>query len=110
MARPTRQTLGAVGVATPIVLNNMNGGVPFAVGFAVDVSAGGTLTYSVEHTFDDVFANAFNPATATWFPHASIAAQTADKDGNYAFPVMAIRLNVTAWSAGTATFTVIQQG
>jgi len=75
---------------------------PFNVGFAVVVS--GTLTYSVEHTFDDIL----NGATATWFPHSSIAAQTTSKDGNYAFPVTAIRLNVTAYTSGGATMTVLQ--
>jgi hypothetical protein len=75
---------------------------PFNVGFAVVVS--GTLTYSVEHTFDDILGG----ATATWFPHSSIAAQTTSKDGNYAFPVTAIRLNVTAYTSGGATMTVLQ--
>jgi len=41
-------------------------------------------------------------------PHSSITASTASVDGNYAFPVEAIRLNVTAWAAGKATLTVVQ--
>lgn len=76
---------------------------PFSVSFAVVVS--GTLTYSVQHTFDDVFNSSVTP---TWFDHSSIAAQTTNKDGNYAFPVRAVRLNVTAYTSGGATMTVLQ--
>ena len=41
-------------------------------------------------------------------PHSSITGNTASIDGNYAFPITAMRLNVTAWVAGTATLTVNQ--
>jgi hypothetical protein len=108
MARPVRVTLGAVAVSAPIPLNNYS--TPFSVGVGCDISAGGSLTYTVEHTFDDVFAAGFNPATATWFPNAGLTAQTTDKDGNYSAPVTACRLNVTAWISGTITMTVIQAG
>jgi len=39
-----------------------------------------------------------------------VTGETTNQDGNYAFPVRAIRLNVTAWTSGTATLTVIQAG
>lgn len=107
MARPVRQTATAAGALSPIILNNLNGS-PFNVGLGVVLSPGATLTYTVEHTFDDVFASGFNPATATWFPNATLTAQTTSKDSNYAYPVTAVRLNVTAWTSGTATITVIQ--
>lgn len=108
MARPVRVTLGAVSVSNPIPLDNYS--TPFSVGIGVDISAGGSLTYTVEHTFDDVFASTFVPASATWFPNSGLTAQTIDKDGNYLAPVTAVRLNVTAWISGTATMTVIQAG
>jgi hypothetical protein len=41
-------------------------------------------------------------------PHSSIIGNTASVDGNYAFPITAMRLNVSAWVAGTATLTVNQ--
>jgi hypothetical protein len=84
--------------------------VPFNVGLGCDVSAGGNLTYTVEHTFDDVFAKTFNPSTATWFPHATLVAKTTDADGNYAFPVVATRISVTSYTSGSVTFNVIQSG
>jgi hypothetical protein len=77
---------------------------PFNIGLAVTVGAG-VLTYTVEHTFDDVYDTTVTPVA---FPHSTIAAQTTNKDGNYAFPVRAIRLNVTAWTSGGATITILQ--
>jgi hypothetical protein len=108
MARPVRVTLGAVGVSNPIPLNNY--AMPFNVGIGCDVSAGGSLTYTVEHTFDDVFAANFNPSTATWFVTSGLGSQTTDQSGNYSAPVVACRLNVSVWGSGTVTMTVIQAG
>ena len=108
MARPVRVTVGSVASSNVIPLNTY--GDPFNVGIGCDVSAGGSLTYTVQHTFDDVQSPTFNPATATWFSNSTIVAQTADKDGNYAYPVTAVRLTVTAWTSGSVTMTVIQAG
>lgn len=107
MARPIRKTLSAAGVSAPVPMDIHN---PANISISVTLSAGASLTYTVEHTFDDVFANTFNPATATWFPNATVAGETANQDGNYAFPVTAIRLNVTAYTSGSATLTIIQTG
>lgn len=77
---------------------------PFAIGFGVVVT--GTATYTVEHTFDDVQ----DPAvTVVAFPHENIVAQTANQDGNYAFPVRAVRIVVIS-GAGSARFRLIQAG
>ena len=75
---------------------------PFNVGFGVIVS--GVVNYTVQHTFDD-------PAVGftTWFNHPTIAALSTTADGNYAFPVTAIRLTVSS-GAGTATLKLIQAG
>jgi hypothetical protein len=76
---------------------------PFNVGFGVVVT--GTVTYTVQHTFD----NPQTVASPTWFSHPTIAAKSDNQDGNYAFPVAAIKVLVTA-GAGTATMTMIQAG
>jgi hypothetical protein len=77
---------------------------PFSVGFGVSLG-GGVMTFKVQHTFD----NPFDPTiTPTWFDHPTVTGKTADTDGNYAAPVRAIRLNVTAWTSGTATMNVLQ--
>ncbi len=97
-----QQTVAQTGVgsSTAIVVNtNIS---PVNIGFGVTVS--GTVTYSVQHTFDD-------PAVGftTWFSHPTIAAKTDNQDGNYAFPVTGIKLLVTA-NGGTATLKLIQAG
>jgi hypothetical protein len=76
---------------------------PFNVGFGVVVT--GTVNYTVQHTFD----NPQTVASPTWFSHPTVAAQTTSQDGNYAFPVAAIKVLVNS-GAGTATLTVIQAG
>lgn len=89
-----------VGSSTPIVMNtNIS---PFNVGFGV--IATGTVNYTIQHTFDD-------PATgfSTWFSHPTIAAQTANADGNYAFPVTGIKVLVNS-GAGTAQLKLVQAG
>ena len=106
--RPVRVSVSSQTVSNPIPLDvNVD---PFSVGIGVAVTGGATLTYTVQHTFDDVWASNFNPATAVWYPNTSLSAKTASLDGNYAFPITAVRLNVTAWTSGTATMTVIQAG
>ena len=107
--RPVRVTVsGGTGSSAPIPLDQYIS--PFSVGIGCDISAGGNLTYTVEHTFDDVFAKTFTPAGATWFPNSGLTTKIADADGNYSAPVTAVRLTVTIWAAGSVTMTVIQAG
>ena len=80
---------------------------PFNVGFGITVT--GTINYTVQHTFDDVFSPSFDPTTAVWFDHPTIASQSTNKDGNYAFPVSGIRLKNNS-GGGTAVLTLIQAG
>lgn len=75
---------------------------PFSVSVAVIVT--GTVTYTVQHTHDNVQDPNITP---TWFPHSTLAAQSATAEGYYAFPVTAIRLDVTAGS-GSAEMIVTQ--
>lgn len=103
--RPVRVTVTGVGVSAPIVIDQYVS--PCSIAIGVDVSA--TATYTVEHTFDDVFSPTFNPGTAKWFPHASMAAITVDADGEYTAPPRAIRLNVSA-STGSVTMDLVQAG
>lgn len=44
------------------------------------------------------------------FTHSTIAAKTANSDGNIAYPVQAVRLRLTAWVAGYVTMLVTQAG
>jgi hypothetical protein len=98
--RPQSVTVSSVAASAPIPVDHK---IPANIGFGVVMS--GTLTYTVEHTFDNIFDTAVTP---TWFPNTSVSAETTSVDGNYAFPVRAIRLNVTAYTSGAATLTVLQ--
>lgn len=77
---------------------------PFNVGVGVVVS--GTVDYTIQHTFQNV-----NDPTATivWFSHPTLVGLTANADGNYAFPVAAVKVLVNSGS-GSATATFIQAG
>ena len=79
---------------------------PFSVSLFVDIS--GTINYSVQHTFANVYATA-DPAQGTWVAHSSVASKTADADGNYAFPVMGTRVIVNSVTGGaTLAYTILQ--
>lgn len=80
---------------------------PTNIGLGVDIT--GVATVDVEYTFDDVFDENFNPATATWFQHPTLQNVTADADGNFAFPPTGVRLNQTA-GVGSAILNLVQAG
>jgi len=96
------QTVSRTGVGSSDALVMNTNISPFNVGFGV--IATGTVDYTVQHTFDD-------PAVGftTWFSHPTVAAQTSDADGNYAFPVTGIKVLVNS-GAGSVTMNVIQAG
>lgn len=99
-----RVVQSVTGVANGNTIPVNNESISFGIGFGVVVS--GTITYTVQHTFDDIY----NPAvTPTWFNHAFVNGQTSNVDGNYAFPVAAVRLISTA-GTGTATITLLFNG
>jgi hypothetical protein len=96
------QTVSQTGTGStaPIVMDtNKN---PFNVGFGVVKT--GTVDFTVQHTFDNPFGT-----ITTWFNHPTVAAQIANADGNYAFPVTAIRLTMNSGD-GTATLKLLQAG
>jgi len=103
--RPIVLTASGV-AATAVAATNINIS-PFNIGFGVAVT--GTVTYTVQHTFDDVYATGFNPATAIWYSHPVAVGQSISLDGNYAFPVRGIRVNLTA-GTGSVVATLIQAG
>lgn len=82
---------------------------PFALGLGITSS---NNTYSVQHTFDNLAPPSTLASTnATWFDHSTLAAMSSNANGNYAFPVRGIRLNVTAGSSiATVILTIISAG
>ena len=77
---------------------------PFNIGFGCTIDSG-TATYTVQHTFDDVYDPNVTPVA---FNNSSVAAKTTNADGNYAFPVTAIRLSVSAGSSPVVSMAMIQ--
>ena len=96
------QTVSKTGVGSSASIVMNTNCTPFNVGFGV--IATGTVTYTVQHTFDDP-AVGFN----IWFSHPTIANKTDNQDGNYAFPVTGVKVLVTAGD-GTATLKLVQAG
>jgi hypothetical protein len=99
--RPTSITVSSVAASNPIVIDYAENG--FGVGLGLVIT--GTGTYKVQHTFDNVMDSTVTP---TWFDHTTLTGKTASADGNYAFPIRAVRLNCTAYTDGSGTLTVVQ--
>jgi hypothetical protein len=99
-------SLSSVGSSPPILLDHYI--TAFSVGFGVEVSGSGGIVFTVQHTFDNPLTTA--AANLVWFNHNTVVNQSATIDGNYAFPVAAIRLNVTSASGSTATLVGLQAG
>jgi len=89
---------------------------PFNVGIGTVVNSTGTQTYSVEHTFDynGTISSNFTgwvSSAATWYANTGIVSATSNANGNYAFPVSCVRLNVISGSSqGSVTARLIQAG
>lgn len=100
---PQITTKASIGVSPwiPVDARSSN----FQVSMAAVVN--GTLTYDIEHTLDNVLDNTITP---TAFKNSTMVGQAGNKDGNYAFPVSAIRINVTAYTSGSVTLTILQSG
>lgn len=104
--RPVTISVTGAGVSAPVPMDTYIS--PFNVGIGCTVT--GTATYTVQHTFDDVFAANYNPATGNWFNHTDLAGLAYSEDGNYAFPVRAIRLNLAGGSTGTVQMVLVEAG
>jgi len=95
----TKTGAGSSGVAPLDTYRN-----PFNIGLGIVVS--GTVNYTIQHTFDDIFDATVTPV---WFSHPTLAGLTVNADGNYAFPVRAIKILVNS-GAGSVTAKIIQAG
>lgn len=87
---------------------------PPSVSFFINrTTGGGDSTCRVEHTHVNVLKPTSGQETSVRaheiFRHEDASAVSVSADGNYAFPVRAIRLNLTQGSGATTyDFTVIQ--
>jgi len=99
-------TVGTNGTlrTAPFVLNYAESG---NVGFGVALSSGASLTYSIQHTFDDLQASPTAYQTATWFNNSYVNGATGNADGNYMFGVTAMSLLITAYTSGTIQLKIV---
>lgn len=67
-----------------------------------------TITYTVANSGATLSSPGAKVAVMRVFDHPTVTAKTTATDGNYAFPVKAMRLNVTAYTSGKATLTALQ--
>ncbi len=91
----------AVSAAAPMDIYQ----TPFNVGLGVSVT--GTVVVKVQHTFGDILNTA--AASLIWYDHPTLTGLAANADGNYSFPVTAIRLNQASGS-GVVTLIITQAG
>jgi hypothetical protein len=93
-------TAVAAGTAIPV---NYNDNAAASIQVAVVLTNTPTLTYSIEYTLDNIFDQTITPV---WI--AAAAGKTADFQVQITFPCRAVRMNVTAYTAGTATMKLLQ--
>jgi hypothetical protein len=98
--RPITIEQTGVGTSKPYQVDRLQD--QFKVGLGLIIT--GTATATVEHTFDSVDES---DTGQIWFPHETLVAATESADGNYAYPIQAVRVNVTS-GTGTATLKVLQ--
>lgn len=87
------------GIYVPDVHQN-----PFNISIGAVIAT--TAKFTIQHTFD----NPLTTTSLTWFPHDFIVAASANVDGNYAYPVYGIRVEISASNEGGVSTTFIQAG
>jgi hypothetical protein len=115
--RVTRVAVSAAFTGAVIVGTNGVGATPWQLvdnyldptSLRISVDVVGTVNYTVQYTFDNVFASNYVASSGNWTDHATLTSQTTTKDSNIAYPVRGIRLK-QASGTGTTVLTIIQAG
>jgi len=104
-------SLGSVSNSAPIlpygtssiVVGQINPQPITAMGLLCTVSAGASLTYSVQVSCDSP-----NSTIVNWLDLDAISGATASAYAGIILPISAIRLAVTVWASGTVNMGVVQ--
>jgi len=104
--RPVWLLQTGVGDTQPVPFNLYSAPTNIALGATI---LSGAATYTVQYTFDEVFAADYDPDTGNWVDHPYMTAKATSADSNIAYPVTAVRLRVTA-GTGEVRLAVIQAG
>jgi hypothetical protein len=104
----TADSTVASGVGTPMCPDTFIN--PFNIGIGAYVMSG-SPTFSIEHTFVDVMNGAAGTlnSNTVWIANSGLTGQTGTCNGNYAYPVSAIRIHITGGS-GTVAAYILQAG
>jgi len=103
--RPITYSITGVGDGAVIPIDIYQNPTTISLGVVVS----GTITFTVQYTYDNVFDPNFNPATATWFAVTGLTAGSANADAALTAPPHGVRMITTA-GTGTATLTLTQAG
>lgn len=87
---------------------------PFNVSLGVQIiTAGASVNYTVQHSLQDWLmkdgAKGHNALDNQVFDHENLASKTAADDGNYAYPISAVRLKANSIDASAQVQMVVQQ-
>jgi hypothetical protein len=76
---------------------------------SLQVVVSGTVNWTVQQTLDNTYLT--EPESVTWFDHpdANMVAETANRQGNYAYVPFATRVTLNS-GTGSVTYTVVQAG
>lgn len=103
-------TLGANGNSAPVGLN-LVGWNPVSVLVTFSQNANLTCTVQVSNDgFNQRDSRGQLIPMVNWNNHDNLVNLTASANGNIYFPVVAVRLQVTNWVAGTCTVAIAQVG
>jgi hypothetical protein len=88
----------------------MDAAAPFNTGYSVaSVTDANTFTITVANSgLTAVAKSASQLWTARVTEHNTLSGLTVPADGNYAFPPIAFRLNISSYTSGSATLNAIQ--
>ena len=98
--RPSTISQTGVGYSNPFPLDYVAPTFQVALHATVD----GGVVYSIEHTLDNILAG----EPASWSEHDAMKDLSVVSDGNYFFPVTAIRINVKS-GTGTVNLRIVQR-
>lgn len=90
-------TTTGTSASNPYPVNWKSEDYGIGMGLRVTDLKGGTV--DIEHTFDDPKVGLSN-----WFKHATLTGKTTSADGNYAYPITAVRMFVSGATASAVKY------
>jgi hypothetical protein len=97
--------VGTNGVGSSQMVNLDYNVSPYAIGLGCVVS--GTVNYTVQHTFANIYALDYDPVSYVWFANSDLTGKTANAEGAMTIPSVAVRILLNSGS-GTVEMTVLQ--